>query len=471
MAWEHALLGDVSPARIAEAAAGDVRSVAEYRDLLAGLGRAPRAVNEERLRASHPELGTVRLPGSGLVVTLGELNLLPDYLGRPEEIEAAPLRFIGPLIQSVRSWSVAELGRSAGHRGTLPRLLPGSLRYPLLGPLAESAEIAAITALGKRQGFAPPNWYGSVLARNSGHFAPFSWYRWHAFHLAARDLIAQSATAHGDERNVLRQRARFYAGYADHFLQDSFAAGHQVNKTLVIQWYIEWLAASGVSYPHRDVLETLTVTRQPLLHGPGHYDRAAARRLAATAEPDDVRPGAVPRPPWDPQDVADFATPEERVTASGVTGDSDADRRAAYAAYLAMLGSGTVQLAVKVAHEYLNKHSLVVSAGAEGQRFRIYGDHTLLASPEGALRTAQAAELSRRAIADLLRDGETPVDSWDIFDRFPDHVEQGGRMVSLPEWHRGGLRDLCFELFAQRSTRAVRFVMSSAVRQLGTPVG
>jgi hypothetical protein len=432
-------------------------------------------VNEERLRAKHPELVTVRLPGSGLVVTLGELNVLPDYLGRPEEIEAAPLRFIGPLIQSVRSWSVAELGRCAGHRGTLPRLLPGSMRYPLLGPLAESAEIAAVSVLGKRQGFAPPNWYASVLARNAGHFAPFSWYRWHAFHLAARDLIAQSAAARGGEREALRCRARIYAGYADHFLQDSFAAGHQVNKTLVIQWYIEWLAASGVSYPHRDVLDALTVTRQPLLHGPAHYDRAAARRNAMTTGPDGAgpgaRPGAVPAPPWDPQDVADLATPEERVAASGVTGESDGDRRAAYAAYLAMLGSGTVQLAVKVAHEYLNRRSLVVSSGPGGQRFRIYGDHTLLASTDGALRTARAAELSRRAITDLLRDGETPVGSWDIFDSFPDHVEQDGRMISLPEWHRGGLRDLCFDLFGRRSTRAVRFVMSGAFRQLGSPVG
>jgi hypothetical protein len=59
------------------------------------------------------------------------------------------------------------------------------------------------------------------------------------------------------------------------------------------------------------------VARQPLLHGPGHYDRAFA-------------------------------------------------------------------------HEYLNKHSLVVSAGPGGPRFRIYGDHTLLASQEGALRTARS---------------------------------------------------------------------------------
>ena len=238
----------------------------------------------------------------------------------------------------------------------------------------------------------------------------------------------------------------------------------------MIQWYIEWLAAAGVSYPYRDVLDALTVARQPLLHGPGHYDRAAARLRGITAGQDDGRAGAVPGPPWDPQDVADAPTLDDRIAASGVTGDTDAERRAAYAAYLTMLGSGTVQLAVKVAHEYLNKHSLVVSAGPDGPRFRIYGDHTLLASPEGALRTAQAAAASRQAITDLLRDGETTVDSWDIFDSFPDHVEQDGRMVSLPEWHRGGLRDLCFELFGQRSTRAVRLVMSSAFRQLGRPV-
>jgi hypothetical protein len=474
MAWEHALLGDLDPTLVQAAAAGDDQPVGGYRDLLGALGRVPRRVDEARLRASHPELDTVRLPGSGLVVTVGELNVLPDYLGRPEEIEAAPLRFIWPLIQSVRSWSIAELGRSAGPWARLPRLLPGAMRYPLLGPLAETAEIPAVTMLGQRLGFAPASWYASVLARNASHFAPFSWYRWHSFHLMARALISRSATADGEEREALRRRARIYAGYADHFLQDSFAAGHLINKTLLIQWYIEWLADSGVAYPYRDVLDALTVARQPLLHGPGHYDRGAARlggmRTGQGDGPADGRAGAVPGPPWDPQDVADAPTLDDRITASGVTGDSDAERSTAYAAYLAMLGSGTVQLAVKVAHEYLNKQSLVVAAGPVGPRFRMYGDHTLLASPEGALRAAQAAAASRQAITELLRDGETAVDSWDIFDSFPDHVEQDGRMVSLPEWHLGRLRDLCSELFDLRSTRAMRIVMSSAFRQLGRPV-
>ena len=169
--------------------------------------------------------------------------------------------------------------------------------------------------------------------------------------------------------------------------------------------------------------------------------------------------------------MADAGTLEERIAASGVVGDSDADRRAAYAAYLAMLGSGTVQLAVKVAHEYLNAHSLVVSAGPAGPRFRLNGDHTLLAGAAGARRAAEAAAVSRRAIAELLRDGETTVDSQEVFDRFPDHVEQDGRLVSLPQWHREGLRDLCFELFERRSTRALRSLMSGAFGQRVLPTG
>jgi hypothetical protein len=468
MAWEHSMLGDLGPVQVEAAAEGDAGFVSDYRDLLEDLGRAPRRPPEERLRAEYEGLDLLRLSGSGLVVTLGELNVLPDYLGRPEDIESAPLTFIGPLIQSVRSWSVAELARPAGVPlpWALPRLLPGSMRYPLMGPLAETAEIAAVSRLGRQHGLGPARRYSAVLARNAGHFAPFSWYRWRSFHLAARELIARSAAESGAEREALRLRARTWAGYADHFLQDSFAAGHLVNKTLVIQWYIEWLAASGVCYPGRDVLDTLTAARQPLLHGPGLYDRAAGGHGAAG--PGAAGPGAAGTT-RDAQDVADAGTLEERIGASGVVGDSDADRRAAYAAYLAMLGSGTVQLAVKVAHEYLNAHSLVVSAGPAGPRFRLNGDHTLLASPAGALRAAEAAAASRRAIAELLRDGETAVDCQDIFDRFPDHVEQGGRLISLPQWHREGLRDLCFELFERRSTRALRSLMSGAFGQRVLP--
>ena len=256
--------------------------------------------------------------------------------------------------------------------------------------------MAAVDALGKRCGFAPSKRYSSVLARNAADFAPFSWYRWHSFHLMARELIERSATEGAADRESLRRRARIYTGDADHFLQDSFAVGHLINKTLVMQWYIEWLAESGVSYPHRDVLATLTVARQPLLHGPGHYNRTPARLGEGF-----LAVGRVPQPPWDPQDLADPRPWQAGIAASGLIGSSDQEQRAAYAAYLTMLGSGTVQLAAKVAHDYLNERSLVVSSGPSGPAFRLCGDRTLLAGGDGTVRAARAAAESRRAISEL----------------------------------------------------------------------
>jgi hypothetical protein len=468
MAWEHAMLGDLTAGDVrALAARGPARSrrgagsepLRAYRGLLEKLGQDPRGADSERLRIEHAGCQTLRLPGSGLVVTLGELSVLPDYLGHPSEIETAPAAFIGPLIQSVRSYSLAELRRSEGQRRSRRRL-PGALRYALLGGLTEGAEVPVIDKLGQRCGFPASRRYPSVLARNASHFAPFSWYRWHSFHLMSRELIGQSAAASGTDREVLRRRARIYAGYADHFLQDSFAAGHLINKTLVTQWYIEWLADTGVSYPHADALAAMTVARQPLLHGPGHYQRDQASE----------RTGGVPQPPWDPQDLAD-APATDRVAVSGLAGD-DREQRAAYPAYLTMLGSGTVQIASKAVHEHLNKHSLVVSSAPNGPRFRLFGDHTLLTSADGAWRAAQAAAASRRAIAELLRDGETTVSSEEIFNSFPSFVERNGQLISLQEWHRTGLRDLCFgELFGRWTTRAMRTVVSRAFPQLGTPTG
>jgi len=454
MAWEHCMLGDLDPARLG----------AEHLDaqcaLLEQLGRDPRHVDEERLRAGHPGAEILRLPGSGLVVTLGELNVLPDYLAHPAEIENAPEAFLLPLIQSIRSLNIAELRRLAGsgfRPGPRPRL-PGSLKYPRLRQLAEIGEVLEVDALGRRCGFAPWKLYSSAVGRNAGHFAPFSWYRWRTYHLMARDLIARSLTAAGQDREALRTRARIYAGYADHFLQDSYAAGHLVNKTLVMQWYIEWLAGARVPCLDRHVLAGMTTSRQPFLHGPGHYDRMAAG------------PGGSSRPPWDPQGVVEAPTLEARIEASGVVGRSDQERRDAYAAYLAMLGSSVAQLAASLLHGYFNKRSLVVAAGPDGPPFRIHGDRTLLAGGDGTLHAARATAASRRAIAELLAHGETGITCQEIFDGLPDHVELQGTLVTLRQWHDSSLRDLCFgELFSLWRTSATRILASAVFRRFGVP--
>jgi hypothetical protein len=454
MAWEHCMLGDLDPARLG----------AEHLDahcaLLEQLGRDPRHVDEERLRAGHPGAQTLRLPGSGLVVTLGELNVLPDYLAHPAEIENAPEAFLLPLVQSVRSLNIAELRRLAGsgfRPGPRPRL-PGSLKYPRLRRLAEIGEVLEVDALGRRCGFAPWKLYSSAVGRNAGHFAPFSWYRWRSYHLMARDLIARSLTAAGQDREKLRTRARIYAGYADHFLQDSYAAGHLINKTLVMQWYIEWLADARIPCLDRRVLAGMTTSRQPFLHGPGHYDRITDG------------PGVPARPPWDPQGVVEAPTLEARIEASGVIGSSDQERRDAYAAYLAMLGSTVAQLAASLLHGYFNKRSLVVAAGPDGAPFRIHGDRTLLAGGDGALHAARATASSRRAVAELLAHGDTGITCQEIFESLPDHVEQEGTLVALRQWHDSSLRDLCFgELFSLWRTSATRILASAVCRRFGVP--
>ena len=457
-AWEHCLLGDVDSARLSP------EQLEAQCALLERLGRDPRNVDEERLRAEHPGVETVRLPGSGLVVTLGELNVLPDYLAHPAEIETAPEAFLLPLIQSIRSLNITELRRSAGsglRPGPRPRLR-GSLKYPRLRGLAEIGEVLEVDALGRRCGFAPWKLYSSAVGRNAGHFAPFSWYRWRSFHLMARELIARSLAVAGDDREKLRTRARIYAGYADHFLQDSYAAGHLVNKTLVMQWYVEWLADARVPCLDRHVLARMTTSRQPFLHGPDHYDRVAG----GPGAPD----GASSRPPWDPQSVVEAPTLEARIEASGVIGSCDQERRDAYAAYLTMLGSSVAQLAASLLHGYFNKRSLVVAAGPDGPPFRIPGDRTLLAGGDGALHAFGATAASRRAIRELLAYGETGITCREIFEGFPDHVEQEGTLVTLRQWHDSSLRELCFgELFSLWRTAAMRILASAIFRRFCVP--
>jgi hypothetical protein len=463
MAWEHGMLGDMDPAFLHEAAgaktAGDrsgLKHIEAHCALLEQLGRAPRDVDEERLRAGYPGLETIRLPGSGLVVTLGELNILPDYLPDPSAVETAPAAFLEPLIQSVRGWSIAELNRRLGR--PMPRAaVPGALKYARRRWFTEIREAIEVDALGQACGFAPWDLYSSVIGRNAGHFAPFSWYRWQTFHLAARDLIARSRTAAAGEREGLRTRARIYAGYADHFLQDSFAAGHLINKTLVMQWYLDWLAGSRIPYLDRRLLSRVTATRQPLLHGPNWYERPAA-------------PPGTPLIPQDPQSVAEEPTLAARIEASGVVGDTEQDRLDAYAGYLALLCSNVAQLAAGVVHRHFNRHSLIVAAGADGERFRLRGDWSLLDGGEGARRAAEAAAASRRAIFELLYAGETDITAAQILGTFPDHVERDGALLTLRQWHDTDLRELCFgELFGHWRTRMTRFVLTATLHRLGVP--
>jgi uncharacterized protein DUF4157 len=474
MAWEHLMLGTAGPeeardlVRESGGGAGDGR-LAGYRTLLTALGRDPENVDARDVEARGAT--PVELPGSGLVLTLGEISILPDYLSRPDDIEAAPKSFVLPLIQSVRAWNIRELRRAAGDPPAgpaEPRKLKPAMAYPSLGGMAELAEGLQVTRLGRRCGF--PSWecYQSVVARNAGHFAPFSWYRWQEHHLEARRLarLAHAAPDPGD-RASLTTRAWVWSGYADHFLQDSFAAGHLINKTLVMQWYAELLAGSRLPVPERRHLAAVTAGAQPGLHGPGYY-----RPVPDDRDPDRLVPSPTPGAPavTDPQAAAEAATLEGRVAASGVIGKDFTERMVAYSSYLRLLRSSVVQSVAGTIHGYLNEKSLVVAAGPDGDRYRMWGDWSMLRGEEAAVRAAEAGQLSRQAIADLLATGETAIGSRKIFEMFPDHVEHDGALVSLAEWHAGRLRERCFgDFFTARSARLLRAATTVAFRHLGVP--
>ena len=115
--------------------------------------------------------------------------------------------------------------------------------------------------------------YKSTLARNACHFAPESWHAWAALHETALDLAKQAhdasfradveeasnsledfsgrpldqmeaetnATMLREKAARLANEALLHNGFGDHYLQDSYAAGHLINTTLIMQWYVQWL--------------------------------------------------------------------------------------------------------------------------------------------------------------------------------------------------------------------------------------
>ena len=116
------------------------------------------------------------------------------------------------------------------------------------------------------------NKYGATLARNACHFVPrmacLGRYHGEAIALArqafaARDEAKRLQTAFDKEdfsgrpldqndatlaiklkeaeANRLANDALLNNGFGDHYLQDSYASGHMINKTQIMQWYIEFV--------------------------------------------------------------------------------------------------------------------------------------------------------------------------------------------------------------------------------------
>lgn len=238
---------------------------------------------------------TIMLPQK-IPCTYGEMNTLADYFGSIDVLKTAAPKQVWQLLQSVRdeTWGFltttydkvsASLTRQERNDPAMQQvndqlideiLIPGLLE----GDGFQDATVARISGMAGQiellmgiQGTGArgeTNEYTPSLGRNACHFVPESWNAWAANHKKARALAAEAQAARAASVTVGQQRATetdpaeqgklertfemlktisaekanealMTNGFGDHYLQDSYAAGHMINKTQIMQFYVEFI--------------------------------------------------------------------------------------------------------------------------------------------------------------------------------------------------------------------------------------
>jgi hypothetical protein len=426
--WEHRLLGDASSADLSniEQNAPDRGRRTQLLTALSGfleMWRTSPDVSPDAIKARYPLIRTVKLKRSGLVVTYGELNTLPDYLANAPSMDDLPRSILVPILQAVRQEGFYNVKRLLGvDVGDIKfaEAVATHLSNGTLNDIWESIWLNDLTANlpgtgSARQG---TDSYAALLARNACHFAPYSWYRWEQSY----DMAFAKALEHyktGDPE--AKRQAWIHHGYADHFLQDSFAAGHLINKTLVMQWFVEWAATQNDRWiGDWDEVKIMTAARQPGL---------AARGLYSPGNPGGVR---------DPQTAEEQDSLQKRMAMSGVRADAleSLPQEAAYQNYLTFLNRSVIQASPLALHDYLNRTGLSVSSVDRTAPFLLYGDGHMLDGGDGVRIASDTAHMSQQSIQDVLDTGTTKLARVKIRDRFPTMARPEGRqdMLPLQQW-------------------------------------
>lgn len=430
--WEHRLLGDAPAAdlnAIANRLPNREQLLMELRDFLYMWHQDPQNVTQQMINRRYPYVRTLRLNTSGLLVTYGELNTLPDYLAAPEVMDSLPANYLLPILQAVRQEGynrVQQLlgGSTASFAGSVA-INSGWSMIDLLW------ETRAIDSLTPNFGPGGTNHYTALVGRNACHFAPFSWYRWQTFYTIARAKALQAfQTPDPGTKARLTRQAWVNHGYADHFLQDSFAAGHLVNKTLIMQWFVDWAADKWyIPVADWDQVKFMTAARQPGLSAQGLYNMA--------------NPGTV----RDPQTAEEQPTRQQRMDMCGVVADGGSQQQSYYN-YLAFLNSTVVQSSSGALHDYFNANSLWAASVAQPQKYQLWGDDTMLNGGAGVGFASQTAHQSQQSILDLLNTGQTAITVQQLFDQFPTMVSstQAEALQPLQQWNNG-LRSVANQLF------------------------
>ncbi len=217
------------------------------------------------------------LGGDEVVVSYSEMNTMPDLFGNPEAIAKTPKASVLALLQGVRQQLYIELSKireelfgdsrnqlhntvtlDADFEGaTGPRSQEATERgEKAFGAYEKRTEMQVNSATKQGTGGAQEEYF-AALERNACHFAPESWRQWRGYHDEAVKLAKQSwlekvaSTAlglnpvkkkeHEDAAAKLANDALIQNSFGEHYLQDSFAAGHLIDKTKIMQWFALWL--------------------------------------------------------------------------------------------------------------------------------------------------------------------------------------------------------------------------------------
>ena len=480
--FEHALMGDVGPSSLGRAVADPkhrghvlLEAIRRASFFTVDVGRDP--------RSPFPDVRWVRLAGSRLWVTYGELNALADYLPDADTIDGLDRATLVPVLQRMRGTMKRQLWQQLGLRAS------GAQSGAAWSPISVISDAAGeVKALDSATECLCSQRYTGLLSRNACHFAPFSWQRWARFHeearaearVAARESSTPVPVNEIDTTaNEHVRRAWLLNGYGDHFLQDSFAAGHLVNKTLVMQWFVEflntlsWAEMPWVRRPSSDILQAMTTAAQPGLAGRHIYGSGVGGVATASG---DRESGFGPT---DPQSTEERTDRSRRIAGTGLRATEVRSLRQNYATYLKFLNNSFIQGASGAVHDHFNKSGLTVENGL-GTRYRVGGDNTLLTQSNdvGAMLASQAAHNSQNAILSILRGEEPAFSSDEILEAVPSKVvvqrpDTGGkpiggeRVLPLEKWHDEELRQLCFdEIFPDYEDSFTGLVIRGASSEL-----
>ncbi|WP_246430720.1 eCIS core domain-containing protein [Streptomyces rectiverticillatus] len=464
--WEHRMLGECNTDSldiVAKALQGKKKEdksgeyLKKLRQYLLLWETDPESVTEEQIKKHMPDLRLLRLKTSGLLVTYGELNTLADYLPEPITLDAQPKKILLPILQSVRQetynkigakWLLDDESSKKNFKGSIANWQWGGFFQLIL-------ETKRLNDLTKNVGTNGKDHYYGLLARNACHFAPYSWHRWYQYHMIARDYAKKFWAQEGPWGEHLHH-AWLYAGYADHFLQDSFAAGHLINKTMVMQWFVDWVKDKRIAVHDWEQVKLMTAIQQPRLAPQAMYDHSKHWPYLGVVK--------------DPETAQEKTTKSERQEASGLTVASGAETDTVYGNYLAFLANAVVQGSTAVIHDHLNAKSLWVSSTADTEPYQVWGDDTMLTSGDGvriASKTAQ--EMSQQAIDNIRATGnDGGITPQKIRDRLPIKVgDTSSGLMDLDVWHATLQRDAYGQLFGSAWARTKYAAVYAAPGRLG----